>query len=305
MKIADPAPATTFHYRAVHMAWNGSTPVFESYTPGANNSGGVDGRFVVAGSAKPADPSSSYAAPYDKVVIVVSASDLGLQAGDVISGFVAGVSQTAANSVTSLYDQMPNSLAFTGSYTVRDNRLCAPQTPPVAVLHAMPNTGCAPLTVTLDGTQSYDADDDALTAFTFDLGDGSSPRTTTSSTTTVTYGSGTFTAGLKVTDERGGTSANTAQAHVSVAPAPATPVISAPSKVKPNQSGVVASIASHAGSQYVWSIQNGRITAGQGTSQVTFTAGTKGQLTLSVTEVSGQGCVSSDGTKTVEVTPKK
>ena len=87
--------------------------------------------------------------------------------------------------------------------------------------------------------------------------------------------------------------------------APATPAITAPAKVKPNQSGVVASVASHAGSQYVWGIQNGRITAGQGTSQITFTAGSKGELTLSVTEVSGQGCMSTDGKRTVEVTPKK
>src|SRR5206468_4488032 len=43
IKIPDPAPATTFHYRGVHMAWPGPTPVFESYTPGPNSSGGVDG----------------------------------------------------------------------------------------------------------------------------------------------------------------------------------------------------------------------------------------------------------------------
>src|SRR5207302_11085217 len=81
MKIADPAPATTFHYRGVHMTWNGTTPVFESYTPSANNAGGVDGRFVTAGSTKPADASSSYAAPFTQVVLVVKASDLGLKPG--------------------------------------------------------------------------------------------------------------------------------------------------------------------------------------------------------------------------------
>src|SRR5438477_10508626 len=34
MKIPDPPPATTFHYRGVHMTWNGPTPTFESYIPG-------------------------------------------------------------------------------------------------------------------------------------------------------------------------------------------------------------------------------------------------------------------------------
>src|SRR5262249_58977002 len=99
-----------------------------SYTPSANNSGGVDGRFVTAGSEKPADPSSSYAAPYDKVVIVVKASDLGLQARDDIAGFVAGVSQSSPDLsvATALYDQMPDSLSYTGPYRVRPNGLCPP-----------------------------------------------------------------------------------------------------------------------------------------------------------------------------------
>lgn len=126
MKILDPAPATTFHYRAVHMTWNSTSPTFESYTPSANNSGGVDGRFVTAGSQIAADPSSSYDAPYTHVSIVVNASDLGLNTGDSIAGFVAGVSQTVGGTVTDLLDQMPDSLSYTTPYQVRYNGLCAP-----------------------------------------------------------------------------------------------------------------------------------------------------------------------------------
>src|SRR5437879_13884389 len=107
MKIPDPAPATTFHYRGVHMTWNGTTPTFESYTPAPNGSGGVDGRFVTAGSQKPAEPSSGYAPPFNKVVIVVKASDLGLNPCDPISGFVSAVSQTAGGVSPGLYDDMP------------------------------------------------------------------------------------------------------------------------------------------------------------------------------------------------------
>jgi hypothetical protein len=306
MKIADPAPATTFRYRGVHMAWNGTTPVFESYTPSPNSGGGVDGRFVTAGSQKPADPSSTYAAPFNKVVIVVKASDLGLAPGDTIAGFVSGVSQTAGGTITALYDQMPDSLTFSGSYTVRDNRLCAPQHPPVASLQAIPNVGCAPLTVSFDGSQSFDPDGDAITTYTFDFGDGSAPRTQGSPTTSNTYtAAGSYAASLRVVDDRGGTSTNSAQAQVSVAATPATPAIAAPTKVKPNQAGLIASVANHAGSQYAWSIQNGRITAGQGTSQITFTSGSKGDLTLSVNEVTSQGCLSATGKATVIVTNKK
>src|SRR5437870_1593049 len=127
MKLVNGATTT---YKGVHMAWNPTSPAaptFESYTPGPNNSGGVDGRFVTPGSTKPAEASSSYAAPFNKVVIVVKASDLGLAPGDTISGFVSGVSQTAQNALTELYDQMPNSLNFAGPYTViTNNNTCFP-----------------------------------------------------------------------------------------------------------------------------------------------------------------------------------
>src|SRR5207244_9493144 len=154
MKIPDPAPATTFHYKAVHMTWNGTTPTFESYTPAPNGSGGVDGRFVTAGSQKPAEASSGYAPPFNKAVIVVKASDLGLNPGDIISGFVSGVSQTAGGVITGLYDQMPDSLAFTGSYTVNSNQFCRPNNAPTAVLTATPTSRTPPFAVNSDGPGS-------------------------------------------------------------------------------------------------------------------------------------------------------
>ncbi|MGI9089161.1 MAG: hypothetical protein ACR2HH_15715 [Chthoniobacterales bacterium] len=120
-----PAPQTGFHYRAVHMTWNGPTPTFESYTPSASNSGAVDGRFVTAGSQKPAEPSSSYNSPFNKVVIVVKANDLGLAPGSTIAGFVSGVAQSGVV-VGALYDQMPDSLAYTSTYTVAPNDTCSP-----------------------------------------------------------------------------------------------------------------------------------------------------------------------------------
>ena len=310
MKVPDPAPATTFHYRGVHMAWPGLTPVFESYTPGANASGGIDGRFVTPGTTRPAETSSSYAKPFNKVVIVVKASDLGLSPGYTISGFVSGVSQSSdpANigaGATALYDQMPDSLAFTGTYTVQSNQLCSPEGPPVAALQATPNVGCAPLSVTFDGSLSYDPDGDAITSYTFDFGDGTAPVTQSSPTTIHTYSSGgSYSATLQVTCSRGGASIKAAQALVSVATPPPAPVISAPSSARPNQSGLTASVASHAGSRYNWSISNGTITAGQGTSRITFTAGSKGSVTLSVTEISAAGCVSPPGTATVPIGKK-
>jgi hypothetical protein len=227
MKIPDPPPLPTFHYRAVHMTWNGTTPVFESYTPAPSNSGGVDGRFVTAGTQRPAEQSSGYAPPYNKVVIVVKASDLGLNPGDTISGFVAGVSQTAGGLLTELYDQMPDSLAYTGSYTVNDNQVCRPNAAPTAVLTGTPTSGHAHMTVNFDGSGSFDPDTqppaDRIASYAFSFGDGSA---VTQSTPTIAHRydrNGVYPARLTVTDSRGLQSTNTALVVIQVGRARPTP----------------------------------------------------------------------------------
>jgi PKD repeat protein len=160
--------------------------------------------------------------------------------------------------------------------------------------------------VTFDGSQSFDPDGDALTSYSFDFGDGTAGLTQASPTATHRYVSaGTYVGSLQVTDARGGTSTNGAHAQVTVSAAPAAPVITAPSTAKPRQTGLIASVPSHEGSQYVWSIQNGKITEDHGTNQITFTAGSKGELILSVREITSQGCMSATGTANVAVTNKK
>jgi len=218
-------------YKAVHMAWNPTsptTPVFESYTPGPNNSGGVDGRFVTPGTQKPAEASSNYIAPFNQVIIVVKASDLGLSPGGTINGFVSGVSQstdpgaTVGAGATALYDMMPDSLAFTGSYSVHDNQVCRPNTAPTAVLTATPMSGAPPLLVHFSGANSTDPDTDppadTIASYTFDFGDGSAPVTQTTATIDHTYNNqGEFPARLTVTDSRGKVSTNPAQVVITVA----------------------------------------------------------------------------------------
>jgi hypothetical protein len=112
------------------MTWKGTTPTFESYTHTTNVSGTTDGRFVLAGSEIPAEPESSYAAPFNQIVIVVKASDLGLKPGDAIVGFLSAVSQTTnpvgtGPGATALYDQMPNSPSFAKSYVVPTSDACS------------------------------------------------------------------------------------------------------------------------------------------------------------------------------------
>jgi len=225
MKV--PTSADPSGFKAVHMAWlatSPTTPTFESYTPAPNGSGGVDGRFVKAGSQKPAEATSNYIAPFNQVIIVVKASDLGLNPGDTISGFVSGVSQTAANTVTCLYDDMPDGLGYTGSYTVDNNQFCKPETTPVAVLTATPLTGRAPLTVSFDGSGSSDADGDTIASYTFNFGDGSAPVTQSTPKIQHTYNSGgDYPARLTVTDSRGHSSTNVAEVVISVTVSQLTP----------------------------------------------------------------------------------
>ncbi len=86
------------------------------------------------------------------------------------------------------------------------------------------------------------------------------------------------------------------------APVPATPMISAPSSATPGQTGLTASVASHAGSSTSWSITNGSITSGNGSNQIAFAAGAAGTLSLSAVETNSTGCASAPGTASVSVT---
>jgi PKD domain len=214
IKIPDAAPATTFHYSGVRMDGGATGPTFSSYVPGANTSGGVDGRFVA--SSKPADPASNLDGPNGKITIVVTAADLGLQPGSIIAGFVSGSSQMAGV-LTEVYDGMPDSLAFSSSYAVNANQFCAPNAAPTAVLTATPDHGPGPLTVTLSGAGSTDPDaGDTIATYNFDFGDGAT-ASQNSPTIVHTYTApGEYPARLTVTDSRGLVSTNTALAPIEV-----------------------------------------------------------------------------------------
>lgn len=191
------------------------------------------------------------------------------------------------------------------SYTLAGNDFCRPEGPPLAVLEGTPNTGCAPLTVAFDASQSFDPDGDPIRSYTFNFGDGSAPVTQASPKISYTYSkAGEYPASLKVSCSRNATSSNVAQAEIQAGATPVAPKITAPSTAKADQTGLGASVANDAGSRYSWSIQNGTITAGQGTSAITFTAGAKGNTTLTVTEVTSFGCVSQSASATVTVGKK-
>jgi PKD domain len=208
----------------VHMAWKSTTPTFESYIASPNNSGGVDGRFVDPTSIKPAEPESKYEPEKGLITIVVKASDLALNPGGVIGGFNAAVTQSTdvaniGKGATTTYDQMPDSLAYTGSLAFGGNAACAPNSPPTAKLAATPQTGNPALTVNFDASASVDPDPgDSVASYTFSFGDGSADVTQSSPKISHTFKhGGDFFVTLTVKDSHGLQSANTASVDIGVA----------------------------------------------------------------------------------------
>src|SRR6185295_4367495 len=92
----------------------------------------------------------------------------------------------------------------------------------------------------------------------------------------------------------------TLQTVVEACPPP-TPTITAPLSTVPNATGVQASVGNQSGHTYDWALTGGTITAGQGTSQVTFTAESAGTLMTLDAIDSVLNCDSSTAHRNVQV----
>jgi len=96
-------------------------------------------------------------------------------------------------------------------------------------------------------------------------------------------------------------STNAPTVTVTVNPVPAQPVITAPASVPVGASGASASVPTHAGSTYAWTLTGGTITAGQTTHQIVFDAGSPGTtMHCSVVETAS-GCASPAGSTDIQV----
>ena len=91
------------------------------------------------------------------------------------------------------------------------------------------------------------------------------------------------------------------EVQVTVLPPLGLPVITAPSVAAPFATNLVASVAQHPGSTYNWYVGGGSITAGHGTSQITFSVFGAGSAQLQVLEIDAGGCFSQTATATVSV----
>ncbi|MEO8584862.1 MAG: Ig domain-containing protein, partial [Acidobacteriota bacterium] len=90
---------------------------------------------------------------------------------------------------------------------------------------------------------------------------------------------------------------------ITVLPEPVQPSIAAPAVVAALAGNLVATVADHPGSRYVWAIAGGAIVSGQGTYGIRFEAGVGGVLTLTVVETNGAGCRAPAASLTTRVTP--
>jgi len=184
-------------------------------------------------------------------------------------------SQTLTASVSGIYD------------VIVTNGSCSATSPTkTVVVNPNPST-----TITGPSTVCPNA------VFTLDAGAGFasyawSNGATTQTITTLTSFSQTYSV---VVTNAGGCSGG-ASHTVTVSGAPSA-TITAPGSVPANSTGLVASVAGGANS-YAWTITNGTITAGQGTSSITFSIGSS-TATLGVTVTTGS-CTST-GSKTVTI----
>jgi hypothetical protein len=142
-----------------------------------------------------------------------------LRAGEVIGNVNAATQQSSGALLIN------DDSTGAGTYTLKGNAFCRPNSAPVAALSASPASGNAPLAVTLDASASTDPDTaapaDTVASYTFDFGDGSEPVTQSSPVITHTYAAGNYRATVRVTDSRGKQSANTAGVNLEVsAPRP-------------------------------------------------------------------------------------
>ena len=190
------AISATNKYFTVRMTTaNGPTPVFELLSPQAS---GTSRTTQVL-----AQPESNYQAN-GLITMVVNASALGLTpAGAGTQKLQKFLTRISAGAVTP--DNMPDSLVGSGVFTTKPLSFCAPNTAPIARLTATPNSGQAPLLVSLSGAGSSDSDqDDTIVSYTFDFGDGSASVTQPGSSVSHSYqAAGNYNVELHVRDSRG------------------------------------------------------------------------------------------------------
>ena len=248
------------------------------------------GGAICAGDAVLVTATLTGTAPWN-----LSWSDGVVQNGVLSSPFVRIISTAGTYSVTSLSNPC-------GAGTTSGNAVVTVSQPPTTATVGGAKTVCTGGTTAPLGGNTPASGTGQWSVASGGTGSFNPGATTPNATFTHATGTGPIT--LRWTISNPPCTASSADVTVVVNPKPATPVVTVPATVGAGSPNRTASVPNHAGSTYAWAIGNGTITEGQGTSQITFTAGTAGTpLTLSVTETNASGCASAAGNATVTVAP--
>ena len=315
---------------------NGTTSI--TYTPaavgtvslvctGSNGSGSSSATKAVTVVAAPTTPVITATSPVTtgqtgrtaSVVLHTGMHYLWTLAGGTItsSGGTAGVNTSGMNRIT--YTAGPvGTIALTAVEINAASMASAPASASVTVVAGSVTTptitATSPVTTGASGlTASVTARSGMTYQWTLTGGTitsaGGTAGVTSGSTNTVTYTAGAVgTLVLTCRESNGATTSAAASRNVTVVGAPVTPAISVASSVTATTSGLTATVVARTGMTYAWSITNGTLTSAAGgvtsagVNTVTFTSGSAGTLTLSVTERNTAGATSAPGTATVSVT---
>jgi len=212
-------------------------------------------------------------------------------------GTASGATQTVTPADTTTYTLIVTNDGGTKvSQTVTVTVVAAPAVPAItAPAYATAGSTGLLATVPAQGGSSYAW---SISGGSITDGAGSNQVTFTAGT------AGTVQLGCVVTNAAGTASALGSAVSTIVA-VPALPVINAPAYVTAGSTGLLASVPAQGGSSYAWNLTNGSITAGIGTDQVTFTAGTTGtvQLTCVVTSAAGLDSAKGSAISTIVALP--
>ena len=162
------------------------------------------------------DAASNYA-PDGTITLVLDNTRVNVRAGQQLTNIYARTTLKLGGLLLSYPDSAPNAdtVNSTASYLLVGNDFCNGNRAPSAVLNATPDTGAAPLVVSLDASASIDPDG-AISSYTFDFGDGTPSVTGAAATVSHTYAAaGSYTARVTATDNGGESASATAVVVVS------------------------------------------------------------------------------------------
>jgi glucose/arabinose dehydrogenase len=206
---------------APHFAYHHSSRVVPNETCPTGSSSVAGLQFEFAGDSYPAEYDDAlFFADYSRDCIwaMLKGAD-----GNPAPGLIRTFAAAAANPVN--LERGPGGDLFYVDFdggTIRRIRYTASNQQPTAVATASPTTGNVPLTVNFDGTGSTDPDNDPL-SYAWDLdGDGAYDDSTASRPTYTYTANGTYAAGLRVTDGRGGSDTDPVTIRVGNTPPTAT-----------------------------------------------------------------------------------